>query len=41
MRLISKEPVGSSKQVLCIGPVDFCEKRLEPLVHVPSSAAFT
>lgn len=41
IRLVAKEPVGGSKQVLCIGPVDFREKRLEPLVDITSSTAFT
>lgn len=34
IRLFSKKPVGSSKQVLRASPVDFAEKWLETLVDI-------
>lgn len=42
VRLFSKEPVGSSQQVLRAGPVHLGEKRLEALVDIVTPAtAFT
>lgn len=42
IRLFSKEPIGSSKQVLRASPVNVGEKQMETLVDIFTfSAAFT
>ena len=35
--LLSKKPVGSSEQVLCVRPINFAEKVLEILVDIFTS----